>query len=124
MHLLEIFQALVLAIHVICVAGIVVLLLMQAGKNPKKVPNGLTHLALTALVAGLALVGIRSGLHHDNPAKWGSYNNGTVALKLVVVIVILVVAFRNAKKELITNGTYWTLLLLTVANIGLASSLK
>jgi len=124
MHLLEIFQALVLAIHVICVAGIVVLLLMQAGKNPKKVPNGLTHLALTALVAGLALVGIRSGLHHDNPAKWASYNNGTVALKLVVVIVILVVAFRNAKKELITNGAYWTLLLLTVANIGLASSLK
>jgi len=124
MHLLEIFQALVLAIHVICVAGIVVLLLMQAGKNPKKVPNGLTHLALTALVAGLALVGIRSGLHHDDPAKWGSYNNGTVALKLVVVIVILVVSFRNAKKESITNGTYWTLLLLTVANIGLASSLK
>jgi len=124
MHLLEIFQALVLAIHVICVAGIVVLLLMQAGKNPKKVPNGLTHLALTALVAGLALVGIRSGLHHDDPAKWGSYNNGTVALKLVVVIVILVVAFRNAKKESITNSTYWTLLLLTVANIGLASGLK
>ena len=124
MHLLEIFQALVLAIHVICVAGIVVLLLMQAGKNPKKVPNGLTHLALTALVAGLALVGIRSGLHHDDPAKWGSYNNGTVALKLVVVIVILFVAFRNAKKESITNGTYWTLLLLTVANIGLASGLK
>jgi hypothetical protein len=88
------------------------------------VPNGLTHLALTALVAGLALVGIRSGLHHDDPAKWGSYNNGTVALKLVVVIVILVVAFRNAKKESITNGTYWTLLLLTVANIGLASGLK
>jgi NADH:ubiquinone oxidoreductase subunit 2 (subunit N) len=124
MHLLEIFQALVLAIHVICVAGIVVLLLMQAGKNPKKVPNGLTHLALTALVAGLALVGIRSGLHHDDPAKWGSYNNGTVALKLVVVIVILVVAFRNVKKESITKGTYWTLLLLTVANIGLASGLK
>jgi NADH:ubiquinone oxidoreductase subunit 2 (subunit N) len=124
MHLLEIFQAVVLAIHVICVAGIVVLLLMQAGKNPKKVPNGLTHLALTALVAGLALVGIRSGLHHDDPAKWGSYNNGTVALKLVVVIVILVVAFRNAKKESTTNGAYWTLLLLTVANIGLASSLK
>ena len=124
MHLLEIFQALVLAIHVICVAGIVVLLLMQAGKNPKKVANGLTHLALTALVAGLALVGIRSGLHHDDPAKWGSYNNGTVALKLVVVIVILVVAFRNVKKESITKGTYWTLLLLTVANIGLASGLK
>jgi len=124
MHLLEIFQALVLAIHVICVAGIVLLLLMQAGKNPKKVPNGLTHLALTALVAGLALVGIRSGLHHDDAAKWASYNNGTVALKLVVVIVILVVAFRNTKKVSITNGAYWTLLLLTVANIGLASSLK
>jgi NADH:ubiquinone oxidoreductase subunit 2 (subunit N) len=124
MHLLEIFQALVLAIHIICVAGIVLLLLMQAGKNPKKVPNGLTHLALTALVAGLALVGIRNGLHHDDAAKWVAYNNGTVALKLVVVIVILVVAFRDAKKESITNRTYWTLLLLTVANIGLASSLK
>jgi NADH:ubiquinone oxidoreductase subunit 2 (subunit N) len=124
MHTLEIFQALVLAIHVICVAGIVVLLLKQAGKSPKKMPNGLTHLALTALVAGLALVGIRSGLHRDDPAKWAAYNNGTVALKLAVVIVILIVAFRNAKKESITNGAYWALLLLTVANIGLASSLK
>ncbi len=124
MHLLEIFQALVLAIHVICVAGIVVLLLMQAGKSPKKVPKGLTHLALTALVAGLALVGIRSGLHHDDAANWVAYNNGTVALKLVVVIIILVVAFRETKKASITNRTYWTLLLLTVANIGLASSLK
>lgn len=124
MHLLEIFQALVLAIHVICVAGIVVLLLMQAGKSPKKVPKGLTHLGLTALVAGLALVGIRSGLHHDDAAKWVAYNNGTVALKLVVVVIILLVAFRETKKASITNRTYWTLLLLTVANIGLASSLK
>ena len=124
MHLLEIFQALVLAVHVICVAAIVVLLLLQAGKNPKKLPTGLIHSALTALVAGIALVGIRSGLHHDDAAKWAAYNNGTITLKLVVVIVILIVSFRNAKKESITTGTYWALLLLTVANIGLASSLK
>jgi uncharacterized membrane protein len=113
-----------LVLHLICVATIVVLLLKQGGKANKVVPKGLTHAGLGALVAGIAMVGIRSSQHHSDPALYPAYNNGTVVAKLGVVIVLLYFAFKNAKAPTITRGT-WTLLLgLTVINIGLASSLK
>ena len=111
-------------IHILSIAGIVILLLMQAGKANKKVPKGLTHAGLTALVAGLVMVGVRDAQHHQNASLYPTYNYGILAAKLGILVIFLVVAFQNAKKEVITRATWVTLLALVVINIGLAGSLK
>ena len=111
-------------IHLLSVAAIVILLLTQAGRANKVVPKGLTHAGLTALVAGLAMVGIREAQHHNNPSAYAVYNYGTLAAKLVVLVVILALAFKHAKAASISRATWATLLGLTVLNIALAGTLK
>ena len=115
-----------IVIHLLSVAGIVILLLTQAGKVKKAIPKGLTHAGLTALVAGLGLVGVREAQHHSHPtdSQYAVYNYGTVGAKLVVLIVILAVAFKHSKSEEISRSAWATLLGLTVINIGLAGTLK
>ncbi len=116
--------AIFFVIHLLSIAGIVVLLLMQAGKDVKVVPKGLPHAGLTALVAGLVMVGVRQAQHHQNAVQYPSYNYGTLAAKLVVLAIFLFVAFKHAKATSITRATWVTLLGLVVINIGLAGSLK
>jgi len=111
-------------IHLLSIAGIVVLLLMQGGKAIKVLPKGTIHAALTALVAGLAMVGIRGSQHHQNPTLYPVYNYATITAKLAVLVVFLVIAFKNAKATAISRGTWVALLGLIVVNIGLAGSLK
>ena len=113
-----------LGIHLLAVAGIVVLLLLQAGKVKKVVPKGLTHAGLTALVAGVAMVGIRQAQHHRDSHAYPLYNAGTLAVKFIVLVILLALAYKNGKKEEITRLEWATLLVLTVLNIGLAGTLK
>ncbi len=116
--------AIFIAIHILAVVGIALLLLTQGGKARKVLPKGLTHSGLTALVAGLALVGIREAQHHQNPALYPVFNYGTIAAKLFVLVIFLVIAFKNAKAQIISRGTWVALLGLIVINIGLAGTLK
>jgi hypothetical protein len=121
---MKIAETIFIVIHLLSIAGIVILLLTQGGKVNKVVPKGLTHAGLTALVAGLALVGIREAQHHQHPAQYAVYNYGTIGTKLVVLVIILALAFKHSKAETISRGTWVTLLGLTVLNIGLAGTLK
>jgi hypothetical protein len=113
-----------LAIHLLSIAGIVVLLLMQGGKAIKTMPKGITHAGLTALIAGVAMVGIRQAQHHQNAVDYPVYNYGIITGKLVVLIIFLIIAFKNAKATTISRATWISLLGLIVINIGLAGSLK
>lgn len=121
---MKVLNTIFIIIHILSVGGIVVLLLMQGGKEEKRVPKGLIHAGLTALVAGLALVGIRATQHHQNPTLYPLYNYGTIAAKLVVLVVILVLAFKYSKAASISRATWIIFLGLTVLNIGLAGTLK
>jgi len=112
------------AIHLLAIAVMVILLLMQGGKAIKVLPKGFIHAGLTALVAGLGMVGIRPALHSQNATQYLTFNYGTIAAKLSVLIIILVIAFKNAKATAISRGTWVALLGLIVVNIGLAGSLK
>lgn len=117
-------EGIFLVIHILAVAGMVILLLMQAGKAVKVLPKGLTHAGLTAGVAGVVLVGIRQAQHHQNPQLYQLYNPATLAIKFVVLAALLTLAFKYAKAQSITRATWMILLGLTVLNIGLAGSLK
>lgn len=116
--------AIFFVIHILSVAGIVILLLLQGGKKTKVVPKGLLHAVLTALIAGLAMVGIREAQHHQSASLYPVYNYGTIAAKLAVLVIILILTIKYSKATAISRATWITLLGLTVVNIGLAGSLK
>jgi len=121
---MKLLSEILLYFHIACVVIIVILLLNQSGKAVKKVPKGFIHAGLGALVAGLVMIGTRSVMHHHDPARYASYNNATLSVKLLVLVAILYLGFKHAKEEAISRTTWATLLGLTVLNIGLASSLS
>lgn len=109
-----------LLIHILSVIGILALLLMQTKKSPRRVHPGVFHSALTALVAGLVMVGIRTPLHTQDPAKWPTLNNAWVGSKFAILLIILVLVYRNFKKPEVKNSIWVALLGLTTANILIA----
>ena len=114
-------NSVLLVIHILSVVGLLALLLLQFKKSPRKVPSGALHSALTALVAGLAMVGLRTPLHSENADKWPLLNNGWVSVKFAVLAVILILLFRNSKKPEIKNSVWLSLVGLTTFNILIAS---
>ncbi len=113
-------NSVLLGIHILSVIGLLVLLLLQFKKSPRTIHPGAMHSALTALVAGLAMVGLRTPLHSENADKWPLLNNGWVGIKFAVLIAILILIVRNFKKPEIKNSLWLTLVGLTTLNILIA----
>ena len=97
-------------------AGILISLL----KTRTTIATGLVHSALTALVAGIALVGIRYPLHDSDPMKWPLPDNAKITIKLLFVLIILALAFTNRKKETISSTIWSFIAALTIGNIIIA----
>lgn len=102
--------------HMLAIAGILGLLLHQWNKSPRKLSAGVMHSAATALLAGLVMVGTYSSAKPDE-----TLDHTKVGVKLVVVIVILVLSYMNAKKSELKKNTWLTLIGLTVLNILIAT---
>lgn len=109
-----------LLVHILSVLGIMVLLLMQVNKSPRRIHPAVLHSALTALVAGLVMVGIRTPLNEQNADKWPLLNNAWVGTKFLILLVILVLVYRNFKKPEVKNSIWVALVALTSANILIA----
>lgn len=109
-----------LLLHIVSVIGIMALLLIQIKKSPRVINPGVFHSALTALVAGLIMVGIRTPLHNQNAEKWPLLNNYWVGTKFAILLVILVLVYRNFKKPAVKDSVWATLLALTSINILIA----
>ena len=101
-------------IHLLCVAAILILLLLQANKNPKKLNPGVVHASLTALIAALVMVGLWDQVH-DEPA-----NHTKFGVKGLVIAVILTLGYKNLKKPELKSSIWATMLGLTVLNIVIA----
>lgn len=104
------------AIHIICVIAILGMLLSQVTKARKKLNPGVVHATLTALIAGLVMIGLYTKVHPDevlNHTKFG--------IKGLVVAVILALGYQNVKKSELKNSVWATMLGLTVLNILIAS---
>ncbi len=113
-------SSILLIIHVLSISALLGLLLHQFKKNPRKLHPGAMHTALTALVAGIAMVGLRTPLHTQDAEKWPLLNNGWVSVKLLVLLAIIVIGFRNVKKPELKNSIWLTLVGLTTLNILIA----
>jgi len=77
------------------------------------------HAGLTALIAGVAMVGMFSTVHPDE-----TLNHTKYGIKLLVLIAILVIGYKNVKKVELAKNTWLLLIGLTVTNILIASMWK
>ena len=112
-----------LAIHILAIIGGLVLLLSALPKPKKSIHVGFLHSMLTALVAGIALVGINSSLHATDPVKYDAPDHAVVGIKFLILLVILGLAIKNKKKSEISTGVWAGLIALTLANVFIATSL-
>ena len=112
-----------LVIHVLSVLGGLALLLMALPKPIKKIHVGFLHSMLTALVAGIALVGIDASLHSSDPVKYHALSHGKIGIKFLVLLIILALTIKNRKKSAVSTGVWAGLLVLTLTNIFIATSL-
>lgn len=113
---MNILFGVVLILHFIGLAALLGGVLVQvkdtiAGKG--RIVTAMIHGALTQLVTGIALVGLIE-------MGGGDINNGKIAVKLAVVVIITVLVFVFRKKYPVASWAVWAIGLLTVANIAIA----
>jgi chromate transport protein ChrA len=102
-------------IHLLCVIAILALLLAQVNKSPKKLNPGVVHATLTALVAGIVMVGLYEKVNVDEVV-----NHTKFGVKGLVIAVILTLGYKNVKKPVLKNTVWAAMLGLTVLNVLLA----
>lgn len=103
--------------------GGLALLLTSLSKPKKSIHVGFFHSMLTALVSGIALVGINTSLHATDAVKYAAPDHGKVGIKFLILLVILVLTIRNKKKTEVSTGLWAGLIALTLANVFIATSL-
>lgn len=103
-------------IHLLSVIGILSLLLHQWNKSPRKLNPGILHAGLTALVAGIVMVGLHNSVEPDE-----ELNHLKVGIKFIILLVILVLGYTNVKKQVLSKNVWMAMLGLTVTNIVIAS---
>ena len=104
-------------IHLLSVIGILVLLLLQWNKSPRKLNPGVLHAGLTALITGVVMVGL-----HDSVKPDEELNHTKVGIKFLVLVVILALGYKNVKKPELPKNVWLTMTGLTVLNIIIASA--
>lgn len=112
---MELTYHIAFGIHMLAVLGILVLLLLQVKKSPKKLNPGIIHAALTALISAIVMVGLWSQVYPDVEA-----NHAKFGVKTLIVIAILILAIKYRKSEALKNSIWVALIALTTTNILLA----
>ncbi|MEY3430542.1 MAG: hypothetical protein RJB30_474 [Actinomycetota bacterium] len=113
---MELVRNVLLVLHFAGMAGILVSLIASR----TKLSPGLIHSALLALVAGIALVGVRYGLNSQDSEKWETVDNAKITVKFLFVLIILAIAFANKKKEKLSPMVVPLIGALTIGNVIIA----
>ena len=113
---MELARNILLGLHLLGTAGILISLLLSR----KKLSAGITHSALLSLITGLFLVGFRYPLVEADPMKWEEVDNTKISIKLLIVLVILVIGYKNKKKEVVSKVVVGALTALALTNIVIA----
>ena len=87
-----------LGVHILSILGILGLLLSQVQKSPRKLNPGVIHAGLTALVAGIVMVGVLPQIESEDPV-----NHTKIGVKAIVLTIILILGYKNVKKEVLKN---------------------
>lgn len=112
-HGMETLREILLVLHLLGFGALFGGLVVQARDSEKRVNGAMRDGVGTAVVAGLALVGVLEAGDSD-------VDHVKVAIKLVVGVVLLVLVMANMRKPSIPQGLWATMLALTVVNVAVA----
>jgi hypothetical protein len=113
---MSIVYNLLVVLHLIGMASIVGSYLVVV-RSPRFVP-GFLHGALTQLVTGLAMVGLRESKVYDDPD--GPINNTKIGVKLLIALVVTVLAWVNRKRNDTSTGVVHAIGGLALVNVFIA----
>jgi hypothetical protein len=112
---MKVVQVILLVLHLLGVLALLIGLLVQVRKPEKRVTGPMRDGIGTTFLAGLLLVGVLE-------ARDQEFDHANIAGMFAVGLLILVLVMANVRKPSIPAWLYWLILVLTVANIGLAYS--
>ena len=113
---MKVAQVVLIVLHLLGVVALLVGLLVQVRHPEKRVTGPMRDGIGTTFLAGLLLVGVLE-------ARDQTFDHVTVAVMFAIGLVILVLVMANLRKDHIPDWLYWLILVLTVADIGVAYSL-
>ena len=113
-----------LVLHFVGLASLFGGFLAQMTSASKQITRGMLHGALLSLISGIAMVGTRYPLNEQDSNAFPLFNNGKMAVKLLIVVVILILGYTSRKKVKASgqgDATAWAAVgLLTLTNIVIA----
>lgn len=107
-------------LHFLGLASLIGGFLVQIRTSPRVVNMAMFHGALTQLVTGVLLVGLRYPLHGDDPEEWALPDNAKIAVKFTILLVVLGLILANRRKESISTGVWAAIGGLSIANVVIA----
>jgi hypothetical protein len=108
-------QGVVVVLHLLGVLALLIGLLVQVRQPVKRVTAPMRDGIGTTFLAGLVLVGVLEGRDQ-------SFDHTTVSVMFAIGLVVLLLVMANLRKPSIPGWLYWTILALTLINIGVAYS--
>src|SRR6478672_4962609 len=117
---MEFLRDLLLFLHFVGLAVLLGGFFAQIGKSTLKVTPGMFHGALTMLITGIGLVGVRQALFKDDPVAFPEVDNAKITVKLAILIAIFVIIVMNRGKEKVGVGPWLSIGLLGITNVAIA----
>jgi hypothetical protein len=110
---MDVAHVVLLVLHIGGILALLAGLLLQVRHPEKKVVGLMRDGIGTAFLAGLFLVAVLEA--GDDPV-----DRTKIAVKFAIGLVVLVLVMANLRKPRIPDGLYWSLLVLTLADVGVA----
>ena len=105
-------------LHFLGLASLIGGFLVQIKSSPRVVNPAMLHGALTQLVTGVLLVGLRYPLHESD--GWELPDNAKIGVKFVVLLVVLGLILANRKKDQISTAVWGLIGGLSIVNVVIA----
>lgn len=106
-------------LHFLGMAGLVGGLIVGAFEKPLRIKKPALHSGLLVLLAGIFLIIVNS-IQHASDSSIEMIDHSKVGVKLLVVVAILILGFKNLAKSEVSRKTYMTMLGLSLLNILIA----
>ena len=112
---MDVAEKVLLVVHLLGFGALFGGAFVQLRDDVKVVNTAMLYGAMTQVVTGILLVGVIEGQDE-------SVNNAKVAVKLAVALVVAVLCWVNRAKERLPGGLFNGILLLTIANVIIATT--